>query len=648
MGQFYLWGWNSFKKQGILMAKLVVGVNDLASQCPEVAAEWDYEKNGDVTPEMVHYHSRSKFWWICSKHGVGWETSVAVRSKGCGCSQCRSEKISAKSSLPKHGESLAEKYPDIAAEWDYEKNGDVTPRMVSYGSTKKAWWVCPDCGNSYMSSLNSRTTGQGCPKCRYKKVSKKNSMPKPGQSLAEVFPEVAAEWDYEKNGDDTPDTVSPKSGKKVWWLCSKCGTSYKKRLSDQTKEIYKCPTCHRAAMSKKGMEPKSGNSLAEVAPEIAMELHPTKNGDLTAETVSAKSGKTLWWICPNGHEYLSRPYSRVGLHASCPECAGTKVSFPEKAVFHYIRAAFQDAEANSKQGFLSSGKMEVDIWIPSRSTGVEYDGQRWHTNIANDCKKDQACLSANVRLIRIRESGCPDYQASRNVSLVKRSDHTYKSLDDAIVETLKMLEVDEKLIDVDTERDVLEIMSETRANLGKKSFASTHQEIAAEWDYERNDGLRPEMFTYGSARKVWWTCPNGHEPYQARILARSHGSGCPVCGAKRAGDKNAKPKDGNTLKDAFPKIAAEFHPYKNAGKTAEDFSPYSGRKVWWLCSSCGKEWESPVRSRTTSGGERCPECRARHNAHGTQMRLDFSGTRLEAMSSRASGTHPSGPSAGCN
>ena len=51
------------------MAKLVVGVNDLASQCPEVAAEWDYEKNGDVTPDGISYGSKKKAWWVCPDCG---------------------------------------------------------------------------------------------------------------------------------------------------------------------------------------------------------------------------------------------------------------------------------------------------------------------------------------------------------------------------------------------------------------------------------------------------------------------------------------------------------------------------------------------------------------------------------------------------
>ena len=39
--------------------------------------------------------------------------------------------------------SLAEARPDLAKEWNYEKNGDLKPEDVSCGSNKKVWWKLP-------------------------------------------------------------------------------------------------------------------------------------------------------------------------------------------------------------------------------------------------------------------------------------------------------------------------------------------------------------------------------------------------------------------------------------------------------------------------------------------------------------------------
>ena len=79
-------------------------------------------------------------------------------------------------SMPKTN-SLSIKYPDIAKEWNKEKNGKITPEMVSYASKKVFWWTCPKCGKEYTASVQSRTIGNGghCPVCW---VRKKGGRPK--------------------------------------------------------------------------------------------------------------------------------------------------------------------------------------------------------------------------------------------------------------------------------------------------------------------------------------------------------------------------------------------------------------------------------------------------------------------------------------
>ena len=65
---------------------------------------------------------------------------------------------------------------------------------------------------------------------------------------------------------------------------------------------------------------------------------------------------------------------------------------------------------------------------------------------------------------------------------------------------------------------------------GINELATTHPDIAAEWDYERNGELKPTDVVAGSSKRVWWRCPEGHE-WQAIIYRRKAGGGnCPVCG----------------------------------------------------------------------------------------------------------------------
>lgn len=73
--------------------------------------------------------------------------------------------------------SLAEKYPGLASEWDYEYNGNLTPDKVKPGSDIKVGWVCSNCGKHYLASIGKRTgkIPTGCPDCGAKKSILKRS-----------------------------------------------------------------------------------------------------------------------------------------------------------------------------------------------------------------------------------------------------------------------------------------------------------------------------------------------------------------------------------------------------------------------------------------------------------------------------------------
>ena len=60
------------------------------------------------------------------------------------------------------------------------------------------------------------------------------------------------------------------------------------------------------------------------------------------------------------------------------------------------------------------------------------------------------------------------------------------------------------------------------------SLAEVHPELVSEWS-EKNLLLTPDGITFGSNKKVWWKCKNGHE-WQAIISNRTNkNQGCPFC-----------------------------------------------------------------------------------------------------------------------
>ena len=62
-------------------------------------------------------------------------------------------------------------------------------------------------------------------------------------NLAVKNPELAEEWHPTRNGDLTPDQVTPRSSRKVWWRCSR-GHEREATIYNRTRGTG-CPDCNR-------------------------------------------------------------------------------------------------------------------------------------------------------------------------------------------------------------------------------------------------------------------------------------------------------------------------------------------------------------------------------------------------------------------
>lgn len=192
--------------------------------------EWDESRNFPLTPDTVSYGSKKKVWWTC-ENGHSWQTTVHVRSKGSGCPYCAGQKV-----LPGFND-LETLYPDVAAQWDREKNGPLSPRDVSTGSKIRIWWRC-ELRHSYRATVSSRTQRKtGCPYCAGRKVLKGFN------DLKTLCPDIASQWHPSLNGALTPEMVTPGSNKKVWWQCS-MGHVWKSVIYPRTgAQQCGCPVC---------------------------------------------------------------------------------------------------------------------------------------------------------------------------------------------------------------------------------------------------------------------------------------------------------------------------------------------------------------------------------------------------------------------
>ena len=142
---------------------------------------------------------------------------------GSGCPDCAAVRSGG---IQKRHPTLTERQHEMLQFWDWglnEKAG-LDPDKLRCRSGKTAHWICHKCpvGQSHewqapvtrMYECVSRGT-LGCPCCEGRQACKCNSL----QSL---FPEVAAEWDYERN-NGTPAEYAAQSSKKVWWCTNRRG-----------------------------------------------------------------------------------------------------------------------------------------------------------------------------------------------------------------------------------------------------------------------------------------------------------------------------------------------------------------------------------------------------------------------------------------
>ncbi|HEX9227994.1 MAG TPA: zinc-ribbon domain-containing protein, partial [Arthrobacter sp.] len=96
-------------------------------------------------------------------------------------------------SVPKAGRSLAERFPDIAATWDYERNHPITPSNVTARSNRKAWFICPEHG-SWEAYISNRTAGNGCRPCGRMAIGRAHRQQAVARgTLADLRPDVAAQ-----------------------------------------------------------------------------------------------------------------------------------------------------------------------------------------------------------------------------------------------------------------------------------------------------------------------------------------------------------------------------------------------------------------------------------------------------------------------
>lgn len=484
--------------------------------------------------------------------------------------------------------------PEILKEWDFESNNKLgfDPEKITIGcSSKEVTWICPKCGKSYPKTpYNKIILKYQCPHCGHNKKSSET------YNLATERPEIAKEWDYEKNYPIRPEDISPQVCDSYWWLCPK-GHPYKATPNNRFRGKSRCDICY-----------KEENSLANKRPDLVKEWHPTKNGTLTPNDVTFGKHDKVWWLCPEcGHEWPATITNRAK-GRGCPECRkGTQTSTPEQLIYHYAQQLFPDT--NNR---FTIKKMEIDVFIPSLKVGIEYDGEGFHNSkksFDRDIRKSKLISNMGIKLIRIRESLC--YPMESDICEIYTIDRkpNYSTLLPVLNQIFSNLSSSFVTINP---TDYIKVANHIKSNLYKISYENSFAYYIKQlenagtplkyiWDYKKNSllNLFPEKVTKGSRIEVHWICRRNpkHKSFKA-IYRVANGEGCERCAGR------------NKTTEEWIKEARKVHGNRYDYSKVKYID--TNTEVTIICKIHG---EFPQKPANHLSGNNCPYCAGQGGFH---------------------------------
>lgn len=558
--------------------QIIEGVNDLATTHPELVPEWDTDKNTLKITE-VGSGSAKKAWWKCSK-GHSWEAVISSRALSKrGCPICANQK------LLKGYNDTARLFPEIKNWWDYDKNDLKPDDYIGAHSNMKVFFKCPN-GHSWKTSISDFCGGTRCPICASRII-------KEGfNDLATTNPELLKEWDYEKNGDVTPQTVSRGTHLKVWWKCER-GHSWRAAIYSRAdgKGCPKCTSEYQTSLTEKAFAFYLSKQFTNLQENV--HLPGLKKRELDIYIPSIKLAVEY-----DGHNWHKDPTRDIEKDNICRECGITLIRIREEGCVQYHSSAIMiDAPRNHGNLLLLEKPINQMIQTINEMFGISIPKVK---NISNDIAEINETFYTYNKSNSL-ETLYPDIARQWNYE-------KNKDLKPSMISAKSNTKVWWKCENGHEWPAI--VSSRVRGNgcpycagkipvVGVNDLKTLNESLCKQWDYEKNKDLRPEMFTIGSDRKVWWKCDKNHS-WEASIVARVKGSGCPYCSGLFA------IKGENDLETLYPEIAKQWDYNKNGKLKPSDIVPGSEKQVWWICDK-GHSYPAVPRTRTLLGTG-CPVC----------------------------------------
>ena len=561
--------------------KLIKGENDFATLYPELVKEWNYEKN-DIVPDELSPSSKKKRWWICS-NGHEYEASVGSRTRGTGCPYC-----SGRVAIRGYND-FRTAHPELMEEWDFKKNKNINPEELLPAVNLKVWWKCSK-GHEWEASLNNRHRGTGCPICSSETQSSypeqiilyylnkifklENRYIFKNKEIDIFIPglDVGIEYDgiYYHNSAEAlaKEKIKDKILRENGIFLIRIKESKSDDYYDENNQIIYYKPKHDYKNLKDVLEIliniinkkfklnekidfdlnrdsndillyyktlKKENSVAYKNKKLFNEWNFEKNKGLNPEFFDVSSRYKVWWKCSKGHEWEATIDSR-NRGTDCPYCSGSLAIVGENDF------ATLYPEIVKEWHLTKNENLNPNTFLPNSEKKVWWkctNGHEYEASVGN----------------RTRGTGCP-YCSGKKVLKGFNDLKTW-----SIVNNYKYLidEFDYKKNDFDIEEITYgsgkkvwwicpkghsyqtflthrtkmftncPYCSNKKLLSGYNDLGTTHPNIAQEWDYKKNNPVKPcDVMAGSNNKKYWFICCKGHS-YDSTLLNRKKGRNCPVC-----------------------------------------------------------------------------------------------------------------------
>ena len=277
--------------------------------------------------------------------------------------------------------------------------------------------------------------------------------------------------------------------------------------------------------------------LSQSHPGLALEFHPTKNGDLTPADITRGTNKKIWWLCKDcQHEWLTTGNKRTQ-GRGCPACAGKAVHIDGRNSLFSISPDISSEWHPEKNGDLTPSDVTCGtgkkIWWLCKECQHEWltsGAQRKRGRGCPACAGKAVHIDGRNSLASISPNIAAEWHTEKNGDLVPS---------DVVAGTHQKIwwlckDCEHEWVNTGSHRTSRDQGCPSCAGKavhidGRNSLASISPNIASEWHPEKNRDLTPDDVVEGTRQKIWWLCKDCDHEWLTSGGHRKRGRGCPAC-----------------------------------------------------------------------------------------------------------------------